>query len=160
MKIMSFDGNATNKIKRDSSQDDLYNLFQKNIIKANVPLVPYIVPREHEMRLDKISKYLYGSTNYVEELMVLNDIINPYSIKEGQVIYFCQEGYMSNLYIKDDMSINIEDKRKKLLQSSQPNRQKHKLNVDQNLPPNIKPNNLEQIKVSKDNRVQLINSFQ
>ena len=40
--------------------------------------------------------------NYVEELMVLNDIINPYSIKEGQHIYFCNVNLLANLYTKDD----------------------------------------------------------
>jgi hypothetical protein len=160
IKILSFDGDSTNKIKRDPLQDNLFNLFQKNIVRANIPLNAYLVPREFEMRLDKISNFLYGSPNYVEELMILNDIISPYSVQEGQLIYFCQERYIGNLYVKDDMSDDNKVKRSNLLKTSQSNRDKKKLTDDQNLPPNIKPSNLQQIKVSKDNKVQLINSFQ
>ena len=161
MKILSFDTRSTTRISRDNNQDGLFNLFQKNIINSNnVTLKGYIVPREYEMRLDKISNHIYGSPDYMEELMVLNDIINPYSVKEGQLIYFCSVNSLSNLYTKDEMLEDKEAKRQKLIKSSQPNRNKQKTASDQNLPPNIKPANLEQIKVSKDNRVQIINSFQ
>ena len=77
MKIISFDGDTTKKIKRDSEQNNLFDLFQKNVINTkNIPLNLYIVSRELEMRLDRISEYIYGSSDYVEELMILNDIIN------------------------------------------------------------------------------------
>lgn len=161
MKIISFDGNSTNKIKRDSKQDYLFDLFQKNIVRnRGVSLNAFIVPAEYEMRLDKISNYLYGSPDYVEELMVLNDIISPYSVKEGQLIYFADQSNFNNLYTTDEMSTVKENQRQRLINSNQKNRDKKKLTSDQNLPPNIKPSSLEQIKVSKDNKVTLINSFQ
>lgn len=163
MKILSFDSDYSgNKIKRDPLQGRLFNLFQKNIVLArDITLYIYIVPREFEMRLDRISNYLYGSPNYVEELMVLNDIINPYSVKEGQYIYYCSLDSMNSLYTKDDMSDENEINRQKLIASSQPNRENTKFNdTDKNLPPTIKPSNLEQIKVDKDNRIQIINSFE
>ena len=161
MKIISFDGDVTNKIRRDSNQDNLFDLFQKNVVKnRKIPTTPYIIPREFEMRLDKVSNYIYGSSEYVEELMVLNDIINPYSIKEGQIIYYCKENILPNLYTEDNLSEKKEIQRQKIINSAQPNRNKKKLDKDQNLPPNVKPSNLKQIKVSKDNRVQIINSFQ
>jgi len=98
MKILSFDGSTDLKINRDVNQHHLFDLFQKNIVNdINIPLNIYIIPREFEMRLDRISNHIYGSPYYVEELMVLNDIINPYSVKEGQYIYFCQIDYLQNL---------------------------------------------------------------
>lgn len=159
MKITSFD-DTTNKINRDPKQLDLFNLFQKNIINVqNLSLMVYIVPKEYEMRLDRISEHLYGTDNYVEELMVLNDIINPYSIKEGQHIYFCNVNLLANLYTKDDMTNTNEIKRQELINSTQ-KVQDITVSTDKNLPPNIKPSSLNQIKVTDDNQVKIINSFQ
>ena len=163
MKILSFDDNNNNKIKRDPNQDNLFNLFQKNIINTNnVQLQIYIVPREFEMRLDRISNFIYGAPNYVEELMVLNDIISPYSVKEGQYIYFCQVDNFQKLYSIDDLQNLKENARQNLINSSKSNKpnQDNYNTSDQNLPPTIKPSNLKQIKVGKDNNIQIINTFQ
>jgi len=159
MKILSFD-TTSSKIKRDPKQGNLFNVFQKNTrYNKNILIDFYVVPREHEMRLDKISNFIYGSPNYVEELMILNDIINPYSVKEGQSIWFCSIDNFQNLYVNDEM-LTYEEKRKSLINSSQPNRDKKNLSDNQNLPPTVKPSGLQQIKVSKDNKVQIINSFE
>lgn len=157
MKITSFDNNKNDRILRDKNQDDLFNLFQKNIIyKNNISFEVYIVPREFEMRLDRICNYIYGTTDYVEELMTINDILNPYSVKEGQFIFFCSIESLKSLYVKDDLMPNIDYAKQELIQSQ---KTKKTLNSN-NLSPTIKPDNLEQIKVSKDNRVQIINSFE
>ena len=161
MKITSFD-DSNNKIKRDPNQGGLFNLFQKNTkFEDNVVFKIYVVPREYEMRLDKISNHIYGTPNYVEELMLLNDLINPYCVKEGQEIIFCSQSDIISFYVKDDM-LNNNDKKKSLVSSSQPNRNKQKLsNSDKNLPPTVKPQGLEQIKVDKNTKkVRIINSFE
>jgi len=159
MNIVSFDGDSNSKIVRDNNQDDLFDLFQKNIVNdQTIPLKIYIVPREYEMRLDRISEHIYGTANYVEELMVLNDIINPYTVKEGQYIYFCQVEFLTKLYTKDEILSQLEQTRISLINSTQPN--KDKQNSEQGLSPTIKPSSLKQVKVSKDNKVQIINSFQ
>ncbi len=107
------------------------------------------------MRLDRISYHIYGTTDYVEELMVVNDILNPYSIKEGQYIYYCSIENLKLLYVKDDMKTDIDENKQQLIQSQKTKKTQN----SKNLSPTIKPDNLEQIKVSKDNRVQIINSF-
>jgi hypothetical protein len=164
MNILSFDDTNSNKIKRDSNQNDLFDLFQKNIINIdNILLQIYIVPQEFEMRLDRISNFIYGSPNYVEELMVLNDIINPYSVKEGQYIYFCQVDNLPKLYTTDNLqNLTSTTARNNLINSSKSNTKiSTDLNVsDENLSPTIKPSNLKQIKVGSDNNIQIINSFQ
>ena len=162
MKITSFDSDINKRISRDIKQDNLFNLFQKNLVNVpSMPLRVYVVPREYEMRLDRISNHIYGSPNYVEELMILNDIINPYSVKEGQYIYFCQYENLSALQVTDELLTNNETLRQQLITSSQSTKNKQNLTVgDQNLPLTIKPYNLEQIKVGQDNKVQIINSFE
>lgn len=163
MEILSFDNTANNRIKRDPNQDNLFDLFQKNVVNnsKNMILEIYIVPREFEMRLDRVSDYIYGSSSYMEELMVLNDIINPYSIKEGQYIYFCQVNDLQKLYTIDNLQNLKETARQNLIKS---NKNQNNINLygtsDQNLPPTVKPSNLQQVKVTKDNKIQIINSFQ
>jgi len=72
MKILSFDNNGNYRIKRDSDQNNLFDIFQKNIVNnLSIGKRIYIVPREYEMRLDRISEHLYGSSDYVEELMII-----------------------------------------------------------------------------------------
>jgi hypothetical protein len=158
MNIISFDGNTNNIINRDVNQGGLFNLFQKNIVYNNeIPLSIYIVPREYEMRLDRISNHIYGSDSYVEEIMVLNDIINPYSVKEGQYIYFCDVSYLQNLYTKDEISTQLDQTRISLINAAQPN--KNLQNAEQGLSTTIKPAALKQVKVSNNNNIQIINSF-
>ena len=160
MKIISFDSNENNKIVRDPKQDNLFNLFQKNIMNAqNIPLKIYIVPREFEMRLDRISNQIYGMPDYVEELMVINDILNPYSVKEGQYIYFCDITLFPMLYTQDEMLDVKELQRLTLINAAQPNRNKTNFDSNQNLPTNIMSSNTQQIKINKDNSVQIINNF-
>lgn len=160
MKILSFDTTLYSKLEREEITG-LFNLFKKNIVNTYdiTSLKYYIVPREYEMRLDRISEFLYGSPNYVEELMVLNNILNPYSIKQGQYIYFCDLNEISKLYTKDELSDEKEKNRNKLLSS---NRKDKKIseNDNKNLPLTIKPSNLEQIKVGDDFTVQIINKFE
>lgn len=158
MKITSFDGNSSNKIKRDENQDQLFNLFQKNVVYVNsVPLNIYIVPREFEMRLDRISYHIYGTTDYVEEIMTLNDIISPYSVKQGQYIFYCSIDDIGQLYVTDELKNDLEKKKIAIINSATPN---NKSKSSDNLSPTIKSNNLEQIKVTKDNKVKIINKFE
>lgn len=158
MRITSFDSNSS-KINRSGEQDNLYNLFQKNISYQTIYSSLFVVPREFEMRLDKVSNYLYGSPDFIEELMLLNDILSPYSIKEGDSIWYCSIENMQNLYVKDSMSDN-ENVRKKIINAAQPDRNKKKIKQDDSLPPTVKPSNLKQITINKDNSVRIINSFE
>ena len=162
MKITSFDSVTNYRIKRDQNQGYLFDLFQKNIVLVkNIITSIYVVPREYEMRLDRVSEHIYGTPDFMEELMVLNDIINPYSIKEGQYIYFCNVENMQRLYTTDSMSSYNNTKRKSMINSSQQNRNKNtNLSSNQSLPLTIKPSNLEQVKVTKDNLIEIINSFE
>lgn len=162
MKILSFDNEVNNrKILRDPKQDNLYNLFQKNLmITKNLIVYPYLVPREFEMRLDRISNDIYGSPDFVEELMILNDIISPYSVKDGQILYFCNSNDLESLYTTDTTIENKEMNRQSLIKSSQTNRGRQNLSNDSNLPPTVKPQNLQQVKIDKNNNIQIINSFE
>jgi len=144
-------------LKRDEKQDKLYNIFQTTVVNNNnIELFEYVVKREDEMRIDKVSTNIYNSNQYTEELMVLNNIIDPWSIKEGDIIYFCTLDDIQKLYSDDDdYYVDIE----KLLDKSQ--NKSTKIDPSRKiLNPVIKPKNLKQINVNKNNhKIQIINSF-
>lgn len=151
MNIYSFDISSL-KLK-----DKLFNIFQKNIeYSTEIELYRYIVPREYEMRLDLISKRIYGSSNYVEELMVINNIINPYSVKENQEIYYCTLNNLNYLYVKDNLA-DTDDLRQDIIKSAQPS--KNKQNQDK-IPTTLKPKNIKQVTIDTKNRkIKIMNSF-
>ena len=153
MKIESFQ-----KLKRDKNQDYLYNIFQTTVVKdKNVRLYEYVVKREDEMRLDKISSKIYESDQYTEELMTMNNIIDPWSVKEGDTLYFCTLSDMGFLYSEDDdYYTDIE----KLVDNSHGKDTKLDPSRTSNLNPVVKPKNLKQIMVDKKEHViKIIDSF-
>ena len=77
-------------IKRDKNQDSLYDIFSKTVVDQKINRLQNTVIDGEDGRLDKVSLRLYGSTNYVEELMIINNIINPFSIKVGDVIFYVE----------------------------------------------------------------------
>lgn len=66
----------------------LYNLFLTTYNGSKVTLDVFICERKHEMRMDKISNEIYDTTKYVGTLCQLNNIINPFSIKQGDILLF------------------------------------------------------------------------
>ena len=90
--------------------------------------------------------------------MIINDIINPYSVIENQEILFCEINQFQNMY-QNDALFTDDNKKKKIIDSNKSN--KNINNSTNNLSPTIIPNNLQQLKVDEKNKsVKVINSFQ
>ena len=152
MRLESFE-----RIKRDENQDNLYDIFQTTVINGkDIELFAYTVTKENEMRIDKISQAIYNSNQYTEELMSLNAIVDPWSIKEGDVIYFCRISNLSLLYDEDDDYYKDIDK----LVDKGGKETKLDPSRSNNLNPVVKPKNLKQINVDKNqNVIKIIDSF-
>ncbi len=137
-------------ITRDENQDFLYDIFTQTIIEKPEDLYYNFIKNDEEMRFDKTMKRLYQSSYNLEEFMVLNNIINPWSIKSGNVVY-----YISNLQslrqVEKDESITNNFIKKNKSTRIDPNRQK-------GVPPTIKPVDFEQILVDKKNKTIKLNT--
>lgn len=139
-----------NFIKK-TEDDGLFDIFRQTIIDMKLDKFTTVVQSEEEMRLDKISKRLYGTVNFVEELMVINNICNPWSIKEGDVIMYIhpqqidvlkqleKENTVSNKLINPKKSTRVDENRSK------------------GVAPTIKPKNLKQVIVDKNNQTIKVN---
>jgi hypothetical protein len=145
---------------RDPNQDNLYNLFEKTIENNIQDLDIYfkVVEREEEMRLDLFCKNIYNSKAYLEELMLINNIFNIFSIKQGDEIAYLNEEDMKNLQKQDT---NTEDTIAKLVDKVKNTKIDPNRTNNVYLPPVIKPDNLKQVDVNhKEKTIRVINSFE
>lgn len=87
----------------------LFDLMQKTTIQSQpIAYVTYTVSQEEEMRLDLISFNIYGTTNYVEELMVVNGIMNPWTIKAGDELKIFNLNDIPLLNLTEPVKVNTD----------------------------------------------------
>jgi len=108
MKVYDLD-----KLKTDDNQNGLYNFFDPTFkMSAGFPMSTYVVPPEHEMRIDLICKDIYGNTDNCDFLLDLNSIDNPLNIKENDSISYVDYEAIENYRVK---VIDNKEARKALL---------------------------------------------
>ena len=76
-------------LKRDISQDNLYNFFDQQYKSGiSVPVFQYYVSAEQEMRMDLVTNGIYNNTDYIDFLLDFNGIDNPLNIMGGDIINY------------------------------------------------------------------------
>jgi len=140
-------------VVRDSQQDNLYDIFRQTIVDKKIENKYYnFVKTGEECRLDKVSLRLSNSTAYIEEIMLLNNIVNPWSVNLGDEITFLDTFVVLQEVEEEDTDIkNIVNPSKNKDTRIDPNRQK-------GTPPTIKPTNFKQILVDKKNQTIKLNT--
>jgi hypothetical protein len=136
----------------------LYDFFEKTMVNdQEIIYSEYTVPTEYDSRLDLVCKHIYGSTDYMEELMTQNGIINPFSIKTGDVLFYAYSSDNLKILYQRDENINNENKRKILnINKSKSSTQ----DPNASLPPSIKPNSLKAIDVNYNKKkITIMNKF-
>lgn len=151
MKLYTLDN-----IERDEDQEYLYDLFNTKIsAKSYTKVFWYFVKEEESMRLDLICKHVYGNTDLLDEIVTLNNIVDPLSVTTGsEILMFYPEDAMS-LYIQDiDMKKDMSLVNKNKETEKDPNREKNR-----QLLPNIKTDpNLKDINIS-NGKVKIVNNL-
>lgn len=144
--------------KLNIGNDGFYDLFQKTMINNdNIFYNYFYVTDEYQGRIDLISKYLYGTTDYIEELMTINNIINPWSIKSGDIIYYANASSDYSIIYKNDEPLN-EQKDQILLMNKNKSTKKDVNRLGS--PPVIKPDNLKQVDINYvKKKITIINKF-
>ena len=83
----------------------LNDLFESTMYNnTDLKTYPYTIPFEQTSRIDAICDSIYGGTKYTEETMVMNNIINPFSVESGDVILFTDVNELSKLYATEPTS--------------------------------------------------------
>lgn len=140
-------------IKRDVEQNDLYDLFKKTLeCKYNVNIYHDVVNESEEMRIDKFLKRMNVPTLYYEEFMLLNNIINPFSIKAGDVLLYTDT--FSSFVVNDEEDVVV----KRFIQNKGKNTRVDRERDNINTPPTFKPLNLKQLFLDKNSKKIIINN--
>ncbi len=135
-----------------------YNLFEKTMInRQDISFDTFTVTDEFNGRLDIVCKYLHGNTEYLEELMTMNNILNPYSLKTNTIIkYFKNSGNYELMYQSDPVE---NDKKDSILQMNKSKSTKKDSNRIGSVP-TIKPDTLTQVDVNHTKKkITVINKF-
>jgi hypothetical protein len=85
---------------------NLYNMFISTYNGDSFDLNVFICDRRHEMRMDLVSKDIYGTNKYVGTLCNLNNIMLPFSIVQGDVLIYPPSGQVQDLTKVNDVLKN------------------------------------------------------
>ena len=150
----------TNEIaQRDLKMGNLVDIIDPVVIwDDSLNYYPYVVSNEEAMRPDIICFNIYGNFNYIDEFLTYNNILNPWSVKEGQVVYFLDEDSLVSLQLqakRDDQEIVNQLVNPNKDTSKDPNR-----DAGTGLPPTIRPAGLKDVNVDYNNKtISIMDSF-
>lgn len=76
----------------DKSGNKIIDFIEKDVVSQNEFEKPnainfYLLTEEDSMRIDVVTKKMYGNTDYIENVLKFNEISNPYTVEEGEVLY-------------------------------------------------------------------------
>lgn len=148
--------NTNQKVSEDGYI--LYDFFEKTMVNdTEIIYSTYVIPEEYNCRLDLVCRHIYGGMEFMEELMTQNGIINPFSIKTGDVLYYSFSVNDLNALYQRDEDINEETKQKIL------NINKSKSTTrdpNTSLPPSVKPSNLNALNINYNKKkITVMNKF-
>lgn len=139
----------------DRNVDGFYDLFKKTVIN-NTDIISdtFDITRDIEYRPDLAAKFAYGSNEYIEELLTMNGIINPFALKKDTTIFKAFNNANLQSMYKSDVDENIERKKKLL------NINKNKTSKSNNYPPTVKPDGLKQLNMNYNKKkITIMNRF-
>ena len=153
MEIYSF---TNDRLKRQYQYDgNTYDLFFPTLIDKklqNLTLYTFVIPESCAGRMDKVSILLYGQNKYTDELLKLNNIYNPFSIKAGDVIVCLPQQDLVSLY-NDEILKGVD-----VMKINNPKNNTSDGDRVNNLPPVIKNKEVKQLLWNKDNKSVTINN--
>lgn len=70
------------------------------ISDENIPIVDYVILREDELvRIDKLSKRIYGNGDEYEKILKLNNIQNPFTISQDNLFNVVTDDYLKKIFV-------------------------------------------------------------
>ena len=148
------------KIQIDSDGNPITDIITPIVItRDDLTLYPHIITPEEEMRPDLILWSIYGQKGYVDEIFTLNNIVDPLSIRQGDIIWFVDENDIPKLQVSQSNQTN-EEIINNLVDPNAEQKIDYNRDTGDNLLPTIKPTNLNQITVNTNNNtISVINKF-
>lgn len=91
--------------------DGSYDLTQLTFQYRNdVELYQYEIQKGEEMRIDLICESIYGSIEYIDIIMRINNIDNPLNVKEGTILRYPDASKVSLFRIIEEKKSEVQNK--------------------------------------------------
>lgn len=137
---------------RDEKQGGLYDLIEPTFTsspKANIKILTYTVTQDENMRIDLVSNAIYGTTDYADFLMNLNEITNALNIMQDDIIKYVDAASIDSFLLDGNTNKNV---RKTLLNANKintgdPNRAKY-IENNQSVPPTFLDTPNQSVKIN------------
>jgi hypothetical protein len=139
---------------------DLYlTTFNGNINVLN--LRTFICERRHACRLDLVVAEIYNDTKWVGSISQINDILNPFSIREGDILFYIPESDLQGLLkvpenissvvasAKNDLIKNLKKKKPDGLRKNYTDNR-----GNDKLPPSVLPESAPQVVIA-NNKIRI-----
>jgi hypothetical protein len=142
---MAIDVNDLRRVQRDENQNNLYDLFiQSHRADSTITIRYYIVDQRYQMRLDRFVSDIYGDIRNLGLIMKINNILNPFSLKTDDIIYYIDPETVKNLEYIDPKILDQQlDQLVNSLKNRSGNLARNQYLKDRNqpigLPPTVKP---------------------
>ncbi len=121
----------------------------------------FVCQRKHAGRLDLVSGDIYNSTKWTGSLGEINDMYNPYSVRDGDIIFYLPESDLQGLLkVPDNVAQavgSIKNELIKAVKKKKPDglRRNYLDNRgDDKLPPTVLPQSAPQVVVN-NNKIQI-----
>jgi hypothetical protein len=142
-------------LKKTTISGSNYDLFEVRYERPDTPdgdigMLPYVVKRGEDMRMDLISISIYGTTEYVDFLCFINNISNPLNVKARDTIIYVIPGNIDSFKVKVKSDDVIQAVAKSNRATKPDASREEYLSNNLSLPPNILQKPVEQIIVAGD----------
>jgi hypothetical protein len=109
----------------------------------------YFVEPQDEMRMDNISNNIYGSSDYVDILMDINDIDNPLNVMSGDTLIYVDPSVITSMQIASNEAMSKIKQFINLNKTTQvDNSRSQYVNNNYSVQPTVQDSPKSQVKVS------------
>lgn len=145
-------------LQSDNDGNVLMNITEQIVLTDDtLKKYPYYVSKAEEMRPDLVVQGMFGNTEYIDEIMTINNIVDSWSLTEGTLLWYCDVENLNNIRKspKTETSIDIISK---LVDPNSERKIDYNRETGEGVFPSIKPTTLKQISVdTTNNTIKVIN---
>lgn len=151
-------------LERDRNNGGMYDLFVTSFVNnRKIMVYGYVVKRGEDMRIDKIANKIYGNQKSNSFILNLNNILNPLTIKAGDLLIYVEEDAIPNFKpspaeaskLRDRLLNKVVSDKKQQIDASRKDYVGRRKTSDA-LPPNIKESSDSPIFINDSGQVKII----
>ena len=160
--------NLKNKLKDEITNEEYYDLTAPSftyISEYGIRSLHYVA-KDQEGRIDLVSDQYFGTGEFIDAICIVNNIFNPFSVKEGDILIIPNLKTPENFYKKPKKVDGVSSIKSEFIEKNQNQKDKNRIErliekaktkengVKNPLPPNIlQPD--QEIKEFKSGKIKL-----